>query len=191
MGHLRILLLLLLPISLLAGETPEAILKALPKSLGGCAIEEIHTYDQAPLGSSVDYSKPGFLCTVYAYDLGQKNIGEALTDPTLKAAFTGARTDLKVATEKGYYSDLEERDHGTVTLSPGHEVLRTRYHLTRQKGADTGARVLSDVYVFGAKGQIIKLRFTATVAKEEEHAKTIEEMVPAIMDAVRGKTPAK
>jgi hypothetical protein len=191
MGHFRIFLLLLLPISLFAGASPEAVLQTLPKTLGGCTLEEIHKYDQPGLGASAAYKQDGFLCTVYVYDLGKPKIGTSLKDPVLLDAFAGAQAEIKKAVEAGYYSDLEERDSGTANFGKDHQILRARYRLTRLKGADNGQRFLSDIYVFGAQGQIIKLRISASVDKEEEHSKTIEEMVPVIMDAVRGKNTSK
>jgi|GEM_PF-6414592 len=188
MGHLRILLLslLLLPWArLVAGEKPATILESLPAQLAGCEREKVHDYDQPGLGASVAYKKPGFLCTVYIYDLEQPNIGESLTDPVLQKAYEGARAELKEAVKQGYYSNLEELDHGTVALKSGEKVLQARYRLTREKGRDAGLRVYSEIDVFGARHQIAKLRISASVDNETEHLKTIEQLAPAVLAALR------
>lgn len=190
MGHLRILLLLfsllLLPFApLLAGEEPAAILESLPAELAGCERGKIHDYSQPGLGCSIAYKKQGLICTVYIYDLNEPNIGEALTDPVLQKAFEGARAELKEATKQGYYSNLEELDHGKTTLTSGEQVLRARYHMTREKGADAGWKVFSEIDVFGARNQIAKLRISGAVDNEAEHLQTLEKLVPALIAALR------
>jgi hypothetical protein len=178
----------LLPLSLAAREKPETILEALPAQLAGCERTEVHTYDEPKYGASIAYRKDGFLVTVYVYDMDEKVIGEKLDDPVLKSAFEFSIRELEEAARQGYYAGLEERDSGRAKFGPGHEVLRARYRLTRTKGAAAGERAFSEIHVFGAQGYIIKLRVTGALEGEAAHAKTLEQMVPALMDKLR-KTP--
>jgi hypothetical protein len=190
MRFLFLLALALAPLSLAAREKPQVILEALPAKMAGCDRTEVHTYDEPKYGASIAYRKEGFLVTVYVYDLEQQDIGQKLDDPVLKSAFDTSIAELEEATRQGYYTDVEERDNGTAKFGPGHEVLRARYRLTRAKGAAAGQRAFSEIHVFGAQGYIIKLRVTGSLEDEAAHSKTLEQMIPALMDKLR-KAPAK
>lgn len=182
--------LVLLPLTVLARETPEMMLEALPGKMADCARTKVHTYDEPKYGASIDYKKEGFIVTVYVYDLDQQNIGEKADDPILKSAFEGAIAELAAAAEGGYYTGLDERDQGTAKFGAGHEVLRARYRLTRTEGSMKGQRAFSEIHVFGAQGYIVKIRVTGLLQDEAAHAKTLEQMVPALMDKLR-KPPVK
>ncbi len=185
MRLLTLIFLTLWPLCLLAGDPPEVILKALPEKIAGCQRDDIHPYDKVELGASAAYKTVGLLVTVYIYDLGHQNIGEALSDPILREAFESAQSELKEADHSGFYTGLEERDSGTANFGPGHQVLRARYRLTRVKGENAGQRFFSEIHVFGAKGNIVKLRISGSLANETEHAKTIEQFIPALMDSLQ------
>ncbi len=180
-----LLALALLPLSLAAREKPETILETLPAKLADCDRTEVHTYDEAKFGASIAYRKNGFLVTVYVYDLDQQDIGEKLDDEVLKKAFETSIAELEEAARQGLYGDLEERDNGRAKFGAGHEVLRARYRLTRTKGPAAGQRAFSEIHVFGAQGYIIKLRVTGSLEDEADHSKTLEQMVPALMDKLR------
>ena len=187
-----LLALALLPLSLVAREKPEAILETLPMKLADCDRTAVHTYDEPKYGASIAYRKNGLLVTVYVYDLDQPEVGEKLDDEVLKKAFETSIAELEEAARQGLYSDLEERDNGRAKFGAGHEVLRARYRLTRTKGPGAGQRAFSEIHVFGAQGYIIKLRVTGSLEDEAAHAKTLEEIVPAVMDKLRdpGAKPA-
>lgn len=180
-----LLALALWPLSLMAREKPETILETLPAKMAGCDRTEVHTYDETKFGASIAYRKNGFLVTVYVYDLDQQDIGEKLDDEVLKKAFETSIAELEEAARQGFYKDLEERDSGTAKFGAGHEVLRARYRLTRAKGNAAGQRAFSEIHVFGAQGYIIKLRVTGSLEDEAAHAKTLEQIVPALMDKLR------
>jgi hypothetical protein len=194
MRFLILLALALAPLSLAAREKPETILEALPARLLGCERTEVHTYDEAKYGASIAYRKNGFLVTVYVYDLDQQDIGEKLDDPVLKTAFEASVAELQAATLQGLYTGVEERDSGTAKFGAGHEVLRARFRLTRTQGAAAGQRAFSEIHIFGAQGYIIKLRVTGSLEDEAAHAKTLEQLVPVLMEKLRAppvKQPAR
>jgi hypothetical protein len=185
MRSLLLFFLWLLPLSLVAGDAA-AILKSLPTSITGCEAkpEELKVYDKPGLGASLTYHKPGLIVTVYAYDLDQTGIAGGLEDPTVKKAFTMAVSDIKEATKQGYYSKLEELDNGTATFGTD-RTLRSRFRLTREKGPDAGVRFVSEIHVWGAAGNIIKLRVSGDTEREAEHTKSLEKFIPALMEALR------
>lgn len=181
---LPLLFLFFLPQSLRAAEEPQEILRALPKTIAACEQGDLKDYG-GDLGSSIAYRKEGLLFTVYVYDLGHPKIGEALTDPVLKEAFESARKELTAAAAQGYYEDLKERDAGRAEFGKEHETLRARYHLTQAMGKAAGTKSLSEIHVFGARGQIIKLRITGTMEKAGEHEKAIAQFIPKLMELLR------
>jgi hypothetical protein len=179
------LISLLLAYPLQGKEDPKMILERLPATLAGLERDEIKGYDKPELGASASYKKPGLLVTVYLYDLGVEEIGVGVTDATVRKAFQMAVSDITEAAKQGYYSDVEEVDRGSASFGKNHRTLRSRFRLTRLKGEDAGKRFVSEIHAWGGLGHIVKLRVTGRVEEEAEHSKTLEQFVPALMDALR------
>lgn len=179
-----VILAVFLPIFLLAGENPKTVLEALPSKIAECTRGEIHKYEEAELGCSTAYRAEGMVLTVFVYDQGHAKIAAGLEDPVVKEAFAASVSELKAAVGAGYYKDLEILDNGMARLGGKHDVLRTRFTLTRLKGADAGRKCFSDIYLWGAAGNIVKVRVTGYVEDALKHAKTIERFIPALAEAL-------
>jgi hypothetical protein len=177
----------------LRAEVPGKLLEQLPKSLADCEASKVQGYDDPKLGSSLSYHQAGLLLTVYAYDLGEKDIPDGIEGKVVKEAFELAMSDIKEAEKQGYYSDVAWRLPYRASHGEGHRVLRARYHLTRQKGEGAGKRFISEIDVFGARGMIIKVRMTGDIENEASHRKTVDKFLPelfkALQPAAKPKTP--
>jgi hypothetical protein len=186
MRWFALLLSVFLPFSVRAAEESITILKALPATLAGCVRGEVKTYDKAALGASAPYRKGGLVISLYIFDLGRKDIGTSLDDPILQQAFRSGVEDIEKTAKTGEaYGNLEERDTGKAKFGKTGHTLRARYRMTWKSGDRVGQRVISELHVFGARGQIVKLRITGDAENEALHMKTIEEFIPALVDALR------
>lgn len=178
--------LLMLGMPLPAADSPDTVLGELPKEIAQLRRDGVSKYDEAGLGASTSYKRPGLLVTVYMYDLGVSEIGNDLTDPTLQKAFGMAKGDIDGAAKKGYYSSVEKAEDGTVKFENGATCLRARYHLVRtDKTPDKNLRIISEVYVFGARGHIIKLRVSGQATHVGENEKALKVLVPTLYDLLR------
>jgi hypothetical protein len=176
---------LILACTLHGKESPKTLLERVPTTLAGLERDAIKGYDKPELGASASYKKQGLLVTVYLYDLGVEDIGDGVSDATVRKAFQLAVSDITEAVKQGYYSDVEEVDEGSANFGKNRRTLRSRFRLTRLKGSDTGERFVSEIHAWGGLGHIVKLRVTGTVEEEAGHSKTLEQFVPALMDALR------
>jgi hypothetical protein len=191
MGHLRIFLLLLIPVCLFAGEGPEAMLARLPESLAHCSRGEIKRYEQPSVGiwASADYSGNNVTCMIHVDDLAGVKVSESLTDSRLTEAFAEAQTHFEKFAGPGssFYSEAEKREHGPVNLAAGCDVLRARYHFKRETGFAVGGKTALEIEAFGAQGKVVRIEFYAALENEAELNQMIRQMVPKVMEALRGQ----
>ncbi len=168
----------------MAKDAPETILKRLPQTLAGCERGEARDYGDPRLGWSIAYNSGGVVITVYAYDQGHAHVADGITDQTIRDCFTMARKDIQIAAAKGIYSDVEDRTEGQETHD-GVEMLYARYRLTFAQGKVAGVRAASEIHIFGARDQIIKIRVTAALREEERLANVMGEFLPALVKAIQ------
>jgi hypothetical protein len=190
-GLLFLLLAFLTAGFLQAKESPKEILERLPQEIAGIRKGEIHDYGDARLGFSVAYDAPGLVITAYIYDLGQSTIADGLDDPIVKDAFAGAKREIQVAADRGAYSDVKVLGDGRGTFHGRELTLSAKYELTRQQGRDAGLRVFSEIHIFGARNQIIKLRISGDLSKHETTGPLAEKFVEEFVKAVQLLPPAK
>lgn len=168
----------------MAKDAPETILKRLPQTLAGCERGEARDYGDPRLGWSMAYNLGGVVITVYAYDQGHAEVADGIADQTIRDCFTMARKDIQIAAAKGIYSDVEDRSEGKETYD-GFEMLYARYRLTFAQGRVAGTRAASEIHIFGARDQIIKIRVTAALNEEERLVRVMGEFLPALAKAIR------
>lgn len=185
-----LLFLLLLVVPLAAKETPEEILALLPKEFAGCTKGDYHQYEPAGLGGSVPYDGPGLVVTVYAYDLGKEAIAGNLDDAALQETFRQAQEDIRLAMEKGDYSEVTDLNPKEKRSAFG--TLFARFRVVRTKGEMKDKPLFSEVHVFGAHGHIIKFRVSGDMAREKELGKILGKLLPEIRRVIADpKAPVK
>ncbi len=184
-----LLFILLLPVALLAADDPATRLEALPKTIAGCESRGIKKAPKVEDGASVTYHLDGLVLSVFVYDRGQKEILAGLKDPRLKEEFESATWVIDQLAQNGTYKDLEFVDNGTARYGGTLDVLRARYKLTRTKGSDAGVRFVSDIYMWVAAGQFVKVRVSGTAEKSAANTKRVEEFIPAVANAL--STPGR
>ncbi len=120
---------------------------------------KVQTFPQAELGYSVAYNAPGFVASVYVYNLGLKKIPDGTKSDEVKDEIKRAVRDLDLAKQQGLYKSVKEvGKQETVTLGKGKgapSILRQRFEVERKDGAK-----LSEVYVTGYKNHFVKIRIT-------------------------------
>jgi hypothetical protein len=181
---LLVLFALFLPAVLSAKDSPEDLLRHLPKTIAGCERGVIRDYGAPELGCSVGYKVPGLLITVYIYDLGNAHVADGLGDRLIADAMALAKKEIQRSGQTGDYTKVEFRDEARVNFDGGYQTLRARYYLTRNTGDDKGLEVFSEIHVFGARDQIIKFRISGEKDREEELSKVVKEFIPALMKAL-------
>jgi len=174
-----------------AKESPKEILERLPQEIAGIPKGEIHDYGDARLGFSAAFNAPGLVITAYVYDLGHPTIGDGLEDPTIKSAFEGAKRDIQIAVDRGAYSDVKTLSEGRGAFHGRELTLSAKYELTRQQGNDVGLRVFSEIHIFGAHNQIIKLRISGDLSKHDTTGPLVEKFVEEFVKAVQLLPPGK
>ena len=185
-----VLFLLLLALPLAAKESPEEILALLPEKIAGCEKGEYHRYEPAALGGSVPYGGPGLVVTVYAYDMGMENIATDLDDAVLQGTFRQAQAEIRLAMEKGDYSEVTDLNPKEKRSAFG--TLVASFRVVRTNGDLKDKPLFSEVHVFGARGHVIKFRVSGEMAREKELRKILGTLLPEIRKAlVQPKTPAK
>jgi hypothetical protein len=178
-------LALLLPFQAGAKDSPEAFLKQLPETLGGCDRGELRDFGDPRLGWSIAYhDKKGMTITVYAYDQGVEKIADGIRDRIITDSFAAARGEIHLALTKGMYSEVQPRDDGKATIE-GMEILFARYQLTFAKGQAAGMKAVSALYIFGARNEIIKIRASAPATEEAHAANVLTEFLPALVKAIQ------
>jgi hypothetical protein len=180
-----LLLALLLPFQAVAKDSPEALLKQLPETLGDCQRGELQNYGDPRLGWSIAYNdRHGMVITVYAYDQGAAKIADGISDRIITDSFASARRDIHVAMTKSMYSDVQPFDDGKATIE-GMDILFARYHLTFAKGEVAGKKAVSALYIFGAHDEIIKIRATAPADDEPHASKVLAAFLPALVKSIQ------
>lgn len=118
---------------------------ALPYELGWLHMDSYTDYDEARLGSSVEYNAPGITATVYLYDMGDKNLPANLDDPRFRTEF-----------ERSHDEIFESRANVTAYPDPPASPLyRVRaYYVGRD------AEHASVLWMTTARGRFVKARAT-------------------------------
>ena len=184
MRTILILFTLFLPFLLDAKDTPQAILNQLPQTIAGCERGKIKDYEDPGLGASAAYNTPWVIITVYVYDQGHPRIAEGITDRFVTQNFAGAKNDIKTALEQGTYSSVKIRSDGRAIHEGGFETLYASYFLTHAEGPLAGRKMLSELHIFGARDQLIKIRISSELANETERNKTLDHFIPAFIKAI-------
>ncbi len=174
-----------------AKESPKEILDRMPQEIAGFHKGEIHGYGDARLGYSAAYDAPGVVITAYVYDLGRQAIADGLDDPIVKSAFEGAKREIQLAWDQGAYSDVKVLNEGRGIFHGRELTLSAKYELTRQEGQDAGLRMFSQIQIFGARNQIIKLRISGDLSKQDTTGPRVEKFVEEFVKAVQLLPPAK
>jgi hypothetical protein len=172
-------LALLLPGGLSAKDSPRDILGHLPVTIAGCERGEIRGFGDARLGQAATYTVRGLVITVYVFDLGKAHVADGLGDELIAEAMAMAKQDIQ---QQRKALKVEFRDEAKASFPGGFETLRARYFFNR--GVTTGTELFSEVHVFGAHDQIIKLRISGELEKEEKMGKVVEEFIPTLMKAL-------
>jgi hypothetical protein len=170
--------------TLQAKDDPEALLQALPENIADCRQGKPQSYGNPKLGNSIDYDRDGLHITVYAYDQGYETIGDGIEDPLVKSAFEGAKGDVQIAKERGIYLKVRLIDDGKASHGHGLTTLRATFHVTAAKGEPPASEFYSEIHVYGARNQIIKLRISTNRVNDPEISKTILRFVPELMEAL-------
>jgi hypothetical protein len=180
-----IFLALFLPFTLGAKDTPKTILSQLPRTIEECARDaEIADFSDPRLGQAASYRTPGMVITVYAFDLGQPQIAEGVTDRVVMQSFTKAKQDIQTVLDRGMYSSAKLQNDGTKTHDGGVETLVARYDVVRAQGPDAGVKMFSEIHVFGAREHVIKIRVSGESAKEAELGKVLATFIPKLIQAI-------
>jgi hypothetical protein len=185
----RSLLLLLLALItggfLHAKDSPKAILERLPQTIADCQKGDLTDYGKPELGYSVAYQANGLSITAYVYDLGRPTIADGIADPGIVKAFELAKSDIKVKESQGAYS-------GVRLLSEARgSTLRAKYELVFINKEGGEVPVFSEIHVFGAWNQIIKLRITGALKGKETTGPIAEKFVTDFVKAIQLLPPRK
>ena len=172
-----------------AKDSPKTILDRLPDRLAGCQKGDLHNYDDPRLGSSVSYNIPGMTITVYAYDLGQQTIADGLDDPIVQNAFQMAKNEIQGALKQGIYSEATLISEGKGTFHQHEATWQAKYELTRKGERDSGLKVFSEIHIFGAWNQIIKLRISGDLRAREKNEPIAQQFVADFLKAVEFLPP--
>lgn len=127
---------------------------------------EVHRYEQAGLGYSVDYiSDAGIRITIYVYDFGLPAIPDGPDSELAKANIVQAKGDIFRAKEKGLYQSVEQLSDSVVTLGPasGPKIHKMSFKIVRGDREN-----FSELYLTGYKNHFVKLRITYVADNKEK-----------------------
>ena len=129
--------------------------------------EDVHRYDKAALGYSVEYnSEAGVRITIYVYDFGLKEIPTGPFSPIIRQQSLRARGDIYRAKEKGSYQDVKDMWSGIVMLGDNERAPLIRKLSFTLRRDDQDHR--SELYLTGFKKHFLKIRVTFPSEKEAE-----------------------
>lgn len=104
------------------------------------------------LGLAISYRHQRAKLDIFVYDLQASVIPTGIDSPVIRQSFEEALADLRKATDKRLYTNLQLHETGTVTLA-GREFLHARFSY----GEDMLLRD-GHLLVCGVNGQIVKIR---------------------------------
>lgn len=184
-GLLLLLLVLITGGFLYAKESPRDILERLPQTIGDCQKGDLTDYGKAELRYSVAYKANGLTITAYVYDLGRPTIADGIADPGVVQAFELAKGDIKVKESQGSYSDVR-----LLSEARG-STLQAKYELVFIGKGGGKVPVFSQIHVFGAWNQIIKLRITGALEGKDTTGPIAEKFVTEFVKAIQLLPPGK
>jgi hypothetical protein len=151
--------------------------------IDGWEKDEVYMYPTSALGYSINYeSREGGRVTVYVYDGRVSDISDDANDSTIKNEIKRAKKEILLAEEAGVYKDVKEVKSGVITLGGASGKVKVQYMLFSLKAR--GQDLASEIYLFGYKGNFIKIR--ATRLKENTESEMLANLL-ATMDALFSK----
>lgn len=164
-----------------AEKDPNSILE-IPSNLGD--LNKSKVIDNEPkysgLGTTIYYNCPGIKATVYIYCMGIKIIPDGIESNVIQQAFDMAQADIREAARRGYFKLTSELTTSTTILDPETKLISalTASFSCQEKGED----LISVLYVFGRKNQIIKIRISSEIEHEEILRTVREDFLKSVAD---------
>jgi hypothetical protein len=148
-----------------AEKDPNSTLE-IPANLGD--LNKTKVIDNEPkhsgLGTTIYYNRPGIKATVYIYRMGIKIIPDGIKSHVVQQAFAMAQADIRGAARQGYFKLTSELTTSTRILDPETKLISalTASFSCQENGED----LISILYVFGRRNQIIKIRISSKIENE-------------------------
>lgn len=140
---------------------------------------EIIKYPRDFLGSSVTYeSEEGGKVTLYFYDGDVPKIPDGANNLAVKAQMKQAEGEIKIFADRGYYQNVKKVSSGKVKLGGDEgsvEALHSNYNIEIR-----GAKLTSDIFLFGKNNLFIKIRATRTRGDGSTPNKAFDEFLAAM-----------
>ena len=153
----------------------------LPQQLAGLEFKRVTEFPDRRLGVSASYARPPVFADIYLYDLGQSGITDGDTHPVVIEAFTQAKREIEVFSQRrGVTSRLVREDVLDLAPDGEHHVrfLRAVYEL------DSGSPYLSLLLVTGRLAQVVKLRISLLPGATAEDAAAVQPFVSAVSQLI-------
>jgi hypothetical protein len=132
------------------------------------------------LGTTIYYDHPGIKATVYIYRMGIKIIPDGIESNVVQQAFDMAKADIREVARQGYFKLTSELTTSTTILDPETQLISalTASFSCKEKGED----LISMLYVFGRKNQIIKIRISSEIEYEDVLHTIREDFLKSVAD---------
>jgi hypothetical protein len=167
--------------SAFAEKDPNSTLE-IPAKLGD--LNKTKVIDNEPkysgLGTTIYYNGPGIKAIVYIYRMGIKIIPDGIESNIVKQAFDMAQANIREAARQGYYKLTSELTTSTTILDSETKLISalSASFSCQEKGED----LMSILYVFGRKNQIIKIRISSEIENEVFLHTVREDFLKGVVD---------
>lgn len=139
---------------------------------------EVRTYPTEELGFSVPYlSREGGTVSIFVYNGGYSNIADGIGDKNVVGEFDRTKSKMVMLGEQGLYQGVKEVKSDTITLGGSNgkvKALHALYNFRLQ-----GQEVDSEIFIFGYKGNFIKILATRPKAKNGAENQALVELLAA------------
>jgi hypothetical protein len=131
------------------------------------------------LGQSYAYTAPGIQLDIYVYDAGVQNIPEGATSRPVCEQFEGAKLDIL----RGGYKDVVLKREQLARMGASQDPPLAREAVFEAVMRDVPS--ISHVWITGAAGNFIKLRFTINAKLSYELEDARRAVLNSVGDAIR------
>lgn len=152
-------------------ETPENLLKKLPREFSGFSISgKVHVFEERRWGASSSYLKyldgdkdNTIQLTIILFDYGVKNIKPGIKSKVVNTSFHSALKDIRELEKRRYYKGVRVLRTSKKQYQSPEMKLKTRFAELQYSIVDNVGKTLavqSFLVVTGVKKHVLKLRFT-------------------------------